>query len=105
DPVALRLQILFNIVYEWQDKLMYRIDSWCRGKYFSEQHIKSWYADRTAMRISGLLGFGTELAVLTICSLMNALQVYLLLNVFLMNGILLLSILYRRIILRSKLMR
>lgn len=105
DPVALRLQILFNIVYGWQDRLMYRLDSWCKGKSFSEQHVKSWYADRTGLRISGLLGFGTEFALLTICSLLNALHVYLLLNVFLMNGILLLSVLYRRIILRPGLMR
>ena len=105
DPVALRLQILFNIVYGWQDRLMYRIDSWCKGKFLSEQHVKSWYADRTGLRISGLLGFGTEFALLTICSLLNALHVYLLLNLFLMNGILLLSILYRRIILRPGLMR
>ena len=105
DPIALRLQILFNVVYGWQDRLMYRIDSWCKGKSFSEQQVKSWYADRTGLRISGLLGFGTEFALLTICSIANALHLYLVLNLCLMNGILLLSILYRKIILRPGLMR
>jgi phosphatidylglycerophosphate synthase len=36
DLVALRLQILFNIVYGWQDYLMYRIDTWCKGNFFSD---------------------------------------------------------------------
>src|SRR5207249_4258573 len=31
DPVALRLQLLFNAIYSWQDRLMDRIDRWCRS--------------------------------------------------------------------------
>ena len=45
------------------------------------------------------MGFGTEFALLTLCSLCNALELYLFLNVFLMNGIWIASILYRRTIL------
>ena len=102
DPVALRLQIIFNLIYTWQDKLMYRIDRWCKGKHFPEDKLTQWYSDRVGMRISGLLGFGTEFALLTICSLLNKLHLYLLLNVFLMNGIWVVSILYRRYLLENK---
>jgi len=101
DRVAYYLQLVFNAIYGWQDRLFRRVDLWCRGTEFPEGAIVQWYSDRAGLRISGLLGFGTELALLTICSLLNAMYAYLLLNLFLMNGILLTGILYRRIVLRK----
>jgi len=47
--------------------------------------------------LSGLLGFGTEYAILAICSWTNMLYLYLYINVFIMTGILLISVFYRRI--------
>lgn len=105
DPVALRLQQIFVLIYNWQDKLMYRIDRWCMGKNFDEQHLPLWYGDRFGLRISGLLGFGTELTMLAVCSWLNGLSAYLWLNVILMNGILVVSVLYRRLILSKNLAR
>ncbi|HTK82311.1 MAG TPA: CDP-alcohol phosphatidyltransferase family protein [Bacteroidota bacterium] len=104
DPVALRLQVIFNLLYTWQDKIMYRIDRWCmgcRGEAKTEDDVRRWYSDKPGLRISGLLGFGTELALLTICSLFNNLYLYLWLNVILMNGIWMFGILYRKLILTS----
>lgn len=103
DPVALRLQELFLILYGWQDTLMSRIDLWCLGKSPARELLPVWYSDRLALRLSGLMGFGTELALMTVCSIFDQLYVYLLLNVFLMNGILLASILYRKFILAGNL--
>jgi phosphatidylglycerophosphate synthase len=102
----LMLQRIFQIIYGWQDRLMLRIDGWCFEK-FSQRFLKdgqqdrsvreeAWYADTAALRISGLLGFGTELFLLVLCSMVNKLELYLYLNLFLMNGIALLCILYRR---------
>ncbi len=99
DPVALKLQMVFNVIYGWQDKLMVRLDKWCKGRNISERNAREWYGDRIGLRISGLLGFGTEFALLTVCSLCNQLHLYLLLNVFLMNGVWVASILYRRFML------
>jgi len=107
DPVAFRLQQIFLFIYGWQDRLMYRIDRWCRGQKLKaqipnlktlsqEKPLSAWYSDRFALRLSGLLGFGTEFALLTLCSLFNELHLYLQLNVYVMNGILAASILYRR---------
>ena len=103
DAVALRLQQVFLLIYGWQDRLMYRIDRWCRGpaKAGNDEQLSAWYSDRFGLRISGLLGFGTEFVLLAVCSVFNQLYLYLLLNVFLMNGIWLLSVFYRRI-LRAK---
>ena len=103
DPVALRLQRIFLLLYGWQDTLMSSLDRWCLGRVSDERVLPVWYGDRFALRLSGLMGFGTELALLTACSLADALEVYLFLNVFLMNGILVASILYRRLILSANL--
>jgi hypothetical protein len=99
--IELGLQRVFQIIYGWQDRFMMRIDRWCMGE--NRERIlktselnKSWYEHSTGLRISGFLGFGTELFLLMICSVYNELRFYLLLNLFLMNGILIVSILYRR---------
>ncbi|MBI1803598.1 MAG: CDP-alcohol phosphatidyltransferase family protein [Ignavibacteriae bacterium] len=101
DPVAFRLQQIFVLIYNWQDKLMERIDRWCMGKNFDERQLPVWYGDRFALRLSGLLGFGTELTLLAVCSWLNALYDYLFFNLILMNGIWASSILYRRFVLRA----
>lgn len=102
DPVALRLQQIFIFIYGWQDRLMYRIDQWCKGDVdtllYDEQREfdRVWYFDKLALRLSGFSGFGTEFALLTICSMANQLYLYLLLNCFLMNSLWLATIFYRK---------
>ena len=60
------------------------------------------YGNTAGLRLSGFLGFGTELMLLTICSVLNELSLYVVLNLVLMNGILVCSVLYRRVILRRR---
>jgi phosphatidylglycerophosphate synthase len=104
DPVALRLQIVFQFIYGWQDRLILRIDTWCRQGRTGREFLNQWYSDPTGLRFSGLVGFGTELFLLMICSLFNELSLYLFLNVFLMSGIVILSVFYRRWFLSAKLL-
>lgn len=96
DSLALTLQCIFQIIYGWQDRLMLRIDYWCKGGRSDRDFSIRWYSDPVGLRISGLIGMGTELFLLMICSVLNELQLYLYLNLFLMNAILLLSVFYRR---------
>ena len=103
DPVALWMQRIFLLIYGWQDRFIARIDRWCMGENFDETHLPLWYSDRFGLRLSGLLGFGTEFMLLAVCSWFRQLDGYLLLNVFGMNGICLLCILYRRHILAKNL--
>ncbi|MGD0038475.1 MAG: hypothetical protein ABSC53_14410, partial [Bacteroidota bacterium] len=105
----LTLQRIFQIIYGWQDRLMERIDGWSARKPFRkfsaiEQRETSeiWYSDILALRISGFLGFGTELFLLMLCSIFNHLELYLYINLFFMNGILIICILYRRFILSAR---
>jgi phosphatidylglycerophosphate synthase len=102
----LTLQRIFQCIYGWQDRWVARLDAWSARKpsgkhpvtgqpqFLEDYHI--WYSDPIALRISGLLGFGTELFLLMLCSIVNKLELYLYLNVFLMNGILVICIAYRR---------
>jgi len=102
DPVALRLQQIFNVIYTWQDKLIARIDNPCKGRELNESETREWYRDKAGLRISGLLGFGTELALLSVCSIANRLELYLWLNVLLMNGVCLTAIAYRKFVLSPR---
>ncbi|RPI06673.1 MAG: CDP-alcohol phosphatidyltransferase family protein [Ignavibacteriae bacterium] len=107
----LTLQYIFQFIYGWQDRLMVLVDAWCAGWPGMESSASTdetgeptewtaaWYSDTIGLRISGFLGFGTELFLLMICSVMNRLELYLYLNIFLMNGILFAGIVYRRFVL------
>ena len=96
DPIALRLQKVFQFIYGWQDRLMLRVDTWCRRGRADQIFLSAWYSDRKGLRLSGFVGFGTELFLLMVCSVFNELTLYLVLNVFLMSGIVMLSVFYRR---------
>ena len=110
--IELFLQRIFQFIYGWQDRLMARIDGWCamkpchlpraaeQSESLSWEH--HWYSDTIGLRISGMLGFGTELFLLMLCSVMNRLELYLYLNVFFMNGILFICIAYRRFVLSAR---
>ena len=101
----LQLQRIFQIIYGWQDRLMLRIDLWCLGKTvrLSDMQRERWYSDVKALRLSGLCGLGTELFLLTVCSVLNRLFLYCFLNIIIMNCILLLSVFYRKIFLSGTL--
>ncbi len=94
DRWTLRLQRGFLFFYGWQDRMMIRIDRWSkRGQVVDEA---SWYGDRKGIRWSGLLGLGTENAVLAAFTLFGALPHYLLFNLLVSNGVWWGAILYRR---------
>lgn len=112
--IELTLQRIFIFIYGWQDRLMAKIDNWCSGSRPGKSDksgddrrldsiIHNWYSDKTSLRISGLLGFGTEYFLLMVCSVLYRIDVYLYLNLFLMNSILIISILYKRYVLIKKL--
>ncbi len=105
------LQRIFQVIYGWQDRWMVHIDRWCMKKdresdkqtqQDSAEKLVVWYSDKTALRLSGLLGFGTELFLLMICSVFHKLELYLVVNIVFMNGIFLLTITYRRAVLSRR---
>jgi phosphatidylglycerophosphate synthase len=104
DAVTIRLQKTFYILYGWQDRLMIRLDSWCLGDIKSRnQSVKArWYQDTAGLRLGGFLGFGTEFVLLTVCLLLNSIQLYLFFSIIVLNCVWISTILYRKIFLAGK---
>ena len=104
DRFTLALQRTFQLLYGWQDAFMVRLDQWSRRGLPVEDTIgESWYSDRTGLRLSGFLGLGTELFVLMVCSVANRLELYLYVNIFLLNALWLSCVVYRRVMLNRRL--
>lgn len=103
DRLTRGLQTVFQALYGWQDRLMVRLDEACRSRRTDRAFLERWYSDRPALRLSGLVGFGTELFVLMICSVFDRLDVYLMTNLVAMNGIALAVYAYRRLFLLPRL--
>ncbi len=101
--VTLALQRVFLLIYGWQDRFMLRVDRWCRGMIDGRDNLERWYGDLVGLRISGFLGIGTELFLLMLFSILKQLELYLWINLVVMNGILIVSMTYRRSLLRRKL--
>jgi phosphatidylglycerophosphate synthase len=98
DPGTRLMQRIFLLLYGWQDKLMMRIDTWSK-KGAHDPRPELWYGDRTALRISGFLGLGTELFILMIFSVFRRLDLYLAVNVVGLNAVWALCIVYRKVFL------
>jgi phosphatidylglycerophosphate synthase len=98
DRTTLWLQRIFLFLYGWQDRLMLWLDVWClRGG--NREHgtmPATWYQDAIALRLSGLLGFGTEYVVLTACLLLGSVSTYLFFTLIFFNGVWLCAVLYRK---------
>ena len=107
DATTIRLQKIFYLLYGWQDRLMTRLDSWCWGdlERRDESAITEWYRDAVGLRLGGFLGFGTEFVLLTICLLLNNIQLYLFFSMIVLNCVWISAILYRRFFLAGKILK
>ena len=101
-----RLQAVYLALYGWQDTMMANLDTVCKkGLAGLPAADAAWYGDRVGLRLSGFLGMGTELFLVTACSVANRLDVYLWINVLGMNGLWLVNLLYRRVFLSRRVAR
>jgi hypothetical protein len=97
DRLTMRLQQVFQMVYGWQDRWMAQLDGWCRrGNAPSAMQSERWYGDLVGLRMTGIMGLGTELFLLTVLSLIGRLDLYLWINVTGLNGLWFFSVVYRR---------
>ena len=107
DPVTIRLQRIFYLLYGWQDRLMNRLDSWCLGesKKRNGSVVAEWYQDAAGLLLGGFLGFGTEFVLLTICLLLNDIQLYLFFTIIVLNCAWAAAVVYRKFFLAGKIVR
>lgn len=88
DPWDLRLQSLFVWVYGWQDKAVEQLDAFCRSLARvddTEEALKNWYSDRKFLAWISPLCLCTNNVMLVIFSLLNQLELFMVLLVSLMN--------------------
>ncbi len=86
------LQKFHNIAYGWQDALITELDCFSReaADYRDNaEHRKRWFADKTFLTRMGPLCVCTNTMALVVLSLLNQLELFLVLVVFLGNGYLL----------------
>jgi hypothetical protein len=102
DKFAYILQIIFNILYTWQDKLIYYIDRFCQPKNMNDEDTIKWYSGKFGLRLNNFIGLGTELTLLIIMTYANEVKLYFWINIIGLNFYLLLIILYRKFILSYK---
>ena len=106
DRLTRALHRTFLLLYGWQDRLMARLDAFAAGGAPPEgARARRWYGDVTGVRLSGFLGLGTELFLLTACSVAGALGLYLFINIAGMNLYWACCVAYRRRVLRRELER
>jgi hypothetical protein len=85
---------------------MARLDAWARrGLPGTEAVGRRWYGDEPAVRLSGFLGLGTEILLLTVCSVSGRLDAYFAVNLVGMNLLWLVCVVYRRVTVRARLSR
>jgi len=86
---VLFLQKFHNIAYGWQDALIAALDRISREAadyQDSEEHRKRWVTDKTFLTRMGPLCVCTNTMALVVLSLLNQLELFLILVVFLGNG-------------------
>jgi phosphatidylglycerophosphate synthase len=99
--LTVELQRIFQMLYGWQDRLMLKLDAWCRGKRDASKD-REWFGDAPGLRISGFLGLGTELFFLMLFSVLNSLEAYLYFNILALNAVWITAIVYRRRVLSAR---
>jgi phosphatidylglycerophosphate synthase len=88
DPWGLRLQILFVWVYGWQDKMVEQLDALCRRLAHvpdTEEVLRDWYSDRGFLARISPLCLCTNNIMLVVFSLLDQLELFLILLISLMN--------------------
>jgi phosphatidylglycerophosphate synthase len=101
DKTTLFLQKIFNLLYTWQDKIIFKIDIFSKRsdnkKIIQTDFDYKWYSDKISLRLNNFIGLGTELTLLILACIIDQVYLYLLINVFLLNFYLLFLILYRKL--------
>ncbi len=105
EKVTMVLQRIFLVLYGWQDNLTKRLDAWSGREVRSASVASSmhWYGDETGLRLGGFIGIGTEFVLLTTCLLLGSFRLYLFFSMIVLNGVWMVTICYRRVVLAGRL--
>lgn len=103
-PLERRLQALYLLLYGWQDRGIASIDQLLRRLcgVRTDAARDHWISDATALRLTSFLGLGTSLTGFAVALLLRRPDLALGWVLVILNGVALLSLLYRALVLRSR---
>lgn len=101
DKFTLFLQRIFQVIYGWQDYLIYKIDKFCLEA-LSKKYVNSsgteirnlWYKDKPFLSVSSLLCIGTHMFLIGASAVIGKFEYYLVLNLILWNLLLIFCVFY-----------
>ena len=100
DLWTLFLQRIFQVIYGWQDYLIYKIDKYMLNKItgsgFQVRDLNSlWYKNKSFLTIASTLSIGTHMVFIAFFAIFRWFDAYIFVNLILMNLLLILSIIYK----------
>jgi len=104
DKLTIFLQRLFQLIYGWQDQIIYRLDKLLKRYAYDKISHKSisfeefenfWYGDKQFLFISSFLSIGTHVVLIAVFSMLRSFESYLFVNLILMNLLLIYCVIYR----------
>jgi hypothetical protein len=98
DELTILLQRIFQIVYGWQDYLVFSIDKFFISKLKQNQSISGlediWYKDKPFLSVSSLLSIGTHMFLIAVFAVIGSFEYYLFMNLIVLNLLLIFCVLY-----------
>ena len=108
DKFTILLQRIFQVLYGWQDHLVYKTDKFSlsivkrqmtsSNKSKIENHKSEiadvWYKDKSFLSLSSLLCIGTHMVLIALFAVIRKFEYYLLLNLILLNLLLISAVFY-----------
>jgi phosphatidylglycerophosphate synthase len=112
DRFTIFLQRIFQLIYGWQDYLMFIIDKICVSrlqKNYSGDINNIWYIDKPFLSVSSLLCIGTHMFLIAVFALTGCFECYLFVNLLVLNLLLIFCVLYHyyhvKFILRNQMLQ
>jgi phosphatidylglycerophosphate synthase len=98
DKFTIFLQRIFQIIYGWQDYIIFSIDKFFISKlkqnYSGFELENIWYKDKSLLSVSSLLCIGTHMFLIALFAVIGSFEYYLFVNLIVFNLLLIFCVLY-----------
>jgi phosphatidylglycerophosphate synthase len=99
DKLTTLLQRIFQVIYGWQDYLMFKLDMNFMNKLkpqFNDKQrfLKLWYRDKPFLTLASILSIGSHMVLIGVFAIAGRLEYYLFVNLILWNLLLGLAVIY-----------
>lgn len=98
DKFTILLQRIFQLIYGWQDYIMYNLDkifiSKLKRNYTISVLEDIWYKDKSFLSVSSLLCIGTHMFLIAVFAVIGSFECYLFVNLIVLNLLLIFCVLY-----------